>query len=174
MKKILVAFDGSQGSILALKTAKEIGEKFNSHILILTVTSLEGNMNLYRDMFYAEEVKKTIDAEAHQRLLKAENIMKGYPAKFQCMTLDGDSATEIVEFAKEERVNLIVIGSRGHGTFSRMLLGSVSGKVANLSEVSTLIVKSPEDYVVEEEDTMEPRKDHRREITRNDFPGPMM
>lgn len=54
----------------------------------------------------------------------------------------GDPASEIIEYAKEKRVNLIVMGNRGMGIVSRTLLGSVSNKVINNSPISVLVVKS--------------------------------
>ncbi len=55
--------------------------------------------------------------------------------------LKGDIAREILDCAKREQVDLIVMGSKNRGVFSRTLLGSVSNKVVNHSEVSVLIVK---------------------------------
>lgn len=54
---------------------------------------------------------------------------------------NGDPADVILETSKQHDVNLIVIGSRGQSDIKSLFLGSVSHKVANLSEVSVITVK---------------------------------
>ncbi len=56
--------------------------------------------------------------------------------------LRGDAAKEIIEYAKDNNINLIVSGSRGLSQFKGWLLGSVSRKLVHYSECSVLIVKS--------------------------------
>ncbi len=63
----------------------------------------------------------------------------GDRVKTQC--LQGDIAGEILDYAKRECADLIVMGSRGLGAFSKTLLGSVSNKIANRGDISVLIVK---------------------------------
>lgn len=56
-------------------------------------------------------------------------------------TATGDAAAEILATAREKGVDLIVMGSRGRGRFSGLLLGSVSQKVATHAPCSVLIVR---------------------------------
>jgi len=56
----------------------------------------------------------------------------------------GDAATEIIEYVKEQQVDLIVTGSRGLSRIKAWLLGSVSRKLVHYSGCSVLIVKGPE------------------------------
>ena len=53
------------------------------------------------------------------------------------------AAHEIVSFAEKEKMNLIVIGSRGMGATQRFLLGSVAGKVVRYSPCCVYVVKEP-------------------------------
>ena len=55
----------------------------------------------------------------------------------------GDAATEIIEYAKENEIDLIVAGSRGFSEMRSWLLGSVSRKLVHYAGCSVLIVKSP-------------------------------
>ena len=54
----------------------------------------------------------------------------------------GAAAKTILEFAEEERVDLIILGRQGRGAFSRWLLGNVAGKVACKAPCPVLIVPS--------------------------------
>jgi nucleotide-binding universal stress UspA family protein len=56
--------------------------------------------------------------------------------------LRGNTADEIVAFADSHEVDLIVIGSRGHGPIANALLGSVSREVLSESRLPILIVRS--------------------------------
>lgn len=56
---------------------------------------------------------------------------------------EGDAAEEIIKYAEEIGSNLIVMGNRGLGTFSKIFLGSVSQKVLTHACCSVLIVKQP-------------------------------
>jgi len=55
-------------------------------------------------------------------------------------TTVGHAADEILKFAKKENVDLIVMGSRGHGSFVSLLLGSVAQKVIAHSDRPVMIV----------------------------------
>ena len=54
----------------------------------------------------------------------------------------GDAAKEIINYTKENHIELIVCGSRGLSTFKGWLLGSVSRKLVHYSDCSVLVVKS--------------------------------
>ena len=56
----------------------------------------------------------------------------------------GDPATAILELARRESVDLVVVGSHGRSGFERFLLGSVSGRVVEHAPCDVLVVKSPE------------------------------
>lgn len=53
----------------------------------------------------------------------------------------GDAATEILQFAKEKQIDLIVAGSRGLSQVSAWLLGSVSRKLIHYAKCSVLVVR---------------------------------
>ena len=53
----------------------------------------------------------------------------------------GDIANEIITMAEEEKFDLIVMGSRGLGGFTRALLGGVSQKLVTHVDANVLIVK---------------------------------
>jgi nucleotide-binding universal stress UspA family protein len=55
----------------------------------------------------------------------------------------GDAATQIIDFARKNKIDLIVAGSRGLGPLRSVWMGSVSRKLVHYSDCSVLIVKAP-------------------------------
>lgn len=78
------------------------------------------------------------------RLLLAKALEEGTAAnlaKVDTEMLDGDAAAEILKCADENHIDLIVVGSRGHGDLKSLFLGSVSHKIMQESRCPCLVVK---------------------------------
>lgn len=141
-EKILVPVDGSESSKLALKKAIEIGSQFGSEIQVLSVAP---EANLMRFTASTSNYDGSVNPEVidiTMRILDAaKEQLKDYPNPFEVQYIVGDAAREILRFAENNDIELIVMGNRGMGAFSRTILGSVSNKVVNSSPVSVLVVK---------------------------------
>jgi nucleotide-binding universal stress UspA family protein len=57
--------------------------------------------------------------------------------------LEGDAATEIVQYARDARIDLVVMGTHGRTGIDRLVLGSVAEKVLRDAPCSVLVVKLP-------------------------------
>src|SRR5690554_3745692 len=142
MKKILVAVDGSENANKALEKAKEIGLLNNSEIVILYVISSLRNWHPYvLDHVYEAKINKALLEQGKSILEEAIKVFEDYSNRVTTFIKCGDPAKEIIEKAKREKCDLIVMGSRGLNTISRAMLGSISNKVVNYSDISVLIVK---------------------------------
>ncbi|NLJ98136.1 MAG: universal stress protein [Tissierellia bacterium] len=140
MKKILVAIDGSEKSKKALDKAKEIGTLSNSDITIITVINTFGSPYVTDPEIKVKLSKENIEY-GENILKKALEGFKDYPGTVDTVLKDGDIGGKIIEEAEEGDYDLVVMGSRGLGTFSRTFLGSVSNRVVNHIKKSVLIVK---------------------------------
>ena len=141
MKKVLVAVDGSKNSNKALLKAKVIAQSFGSDIDILTVvrtavvspyitveyTPVQSNLSFVR---FGEEV-----------LSESLNFFDDFDGEVTTVLKSGDPAETIIKVLEAGEYDLLVMGSRGLGTFSRTMLGSVSTKVLNHTDTNVLIVK---------------------------------
>lgn len=87
------------------------------------------------------EIKRNATIRGEEVIKKAKEIFEGFKGTFITETRLGDPVDEIIKFAEEGGFDLIVMGSRGGGIFSRALLGSVSDKVVHHVKTSVLIVK---------------------------------
>ncbi len=136
-KKILVPVDGSKYSEKALQRACDLVEGFDSKITLIYVVEKSLPVNLLDRKEYLELLRKfgskTLD-KANSLLLK-----KGITGKI--LLKEGNITNEIEKVAKNEKCDLIIVGSKGLGAVTRFLLGSVSNKLAQSSSCSVLIVK---------------------------------
>lgn len=144
-KKILVPIDGSESSKASLKEAMQLGERFGSQLIIFTVVPEFAVFEEYPTNYpFSEDIVKanTMHAEKLLNQVRSEMVYEGdIVTHFET----GSPATEIVNYAEDNDVDLIVIGNRGLGAFSRTLLGSVSNKVLNHAKTNVLVVKAKED-----------------------------
>jgi len=95
----------------------------------------------YLDMdFKFDAVRDGIDL-SKQLLISAQEEFEGSNIIVNTVYKTGDVAEEIINFADEGDFDIIVMGSRGLGMFSRAILGSVSNKVIQHSKTTVMIVK---------------------------------
>ena len=144
--RILVTTDGSPASNRAIDLAAHMAIKHDASLYLL---------NVIREMQLPPELKKMAKVEnigqARQDVLDfvadkiigdAERRAKRKGVKsLRKATGHGDPATAIAKYAQRNKIDLIVMGTRGLGRVKGMLMGSVSRKVANACNVNLLIVR---------------------------------
>lgn len=141
MKKILVSADGSPNADRALLEAKMIAKCTGASVDILTVMEYLV-INPYMGVEYkAMPLSKTAKDDAQNILKEALSLFDDFDGNVDGLIESGDPADVIIETAKDGKYDLIVMGSRGLGTFSRAMLGSVSNKVLNHGSTNVLIIK---------------------------------
>ncbi len=146
-KKILVAVDGSKHALKAAKVACGIAAASeDASILLLTVTRQFKVTPQLKQYLLAEnlmgEPKYVLDEMTEQILLEAKAIAKEAGIKnIKTLVKEGKPARTIVDFASNNNIDLIVMGSRGVGEVEALLLGSVSHKVSTLAKCTCIIVR---------------------------------
>ena len=154
MKKILLAVDNTKGSEQAAQTvvswAKTVQPESISllHVQRLFGWSMIGE-GLESDQDIQEINAALQGSEQMQQLNQASaKIISHFTAlleqagyrNIKPIVKKGHPAEQILSTAKEENVDLIVVGSRG-GRLHSLLLGSVSREVANTSDISVLVAR---------------------------------
>ena len=82
-----------------------------------------------------------LEQEGRQILSQASQALKASGARTKTVLLKGDPAEEILRYAENEKIDLIVAGSRGLSQVKSWLMGSVSRKLVHYAKCSVLIVK---------------------------------
>ena len=138
LKKILVPIDGSDHAEKALSYALKLAERCDADVEVLTVVpEVVYTPDWMRD--YTEKMKENGEELLSKALRRAEEDKPGLRVSKRLE--EGFADLKILEVAKKGRFDIIVMGSRGLGAVKRFLLGSVSNKVVNQSELPVLIVK---------------------------------
>lgn len=141
MKKILVTTDGSVNSEKALLEAKKLAQLLGAEVDILNVVKYIAHNPYAKVERYAMRPIEELEKASKEILDDALKLFDDFEGKVNTKSLRGEPAEVIVKEAEEGAYDLLVIGSRGLGTFSRLMLGSVSGKVVNHVHIDVLIVK---------------------------------
>ena len=138
MKKVLVPIDGSASATEAIKKAVEYVQAVkDAEILFLQVSNVN---QLSINACFTDKVLEAI-AEAGKAIISQAQSMVPEGVKASEFTMTGSPAVAIVDFAKEQKVDMIVMGSRGLGAMKGMLLGSVSQYVLENAQCPIMVVK---------------------------------
>jgi nucleotide-binding universal stress UspA family protein len=137
--KILLAVDGSDHGFHAARTAGDLAramkaEKLRIVVAFDPVPPYLGEPNL----------QSAIDArmkDAQTILQAAEEAVGDVPAEVHTELIEGSPAEAIINVAKTRGSDLIVMGSRGHGTLAGLVMGSTSQKVVSHAPCPVLIVR---------------------------------
>jgi nucleotide-binding universal stress UspA family protein len=144
-KKILVATDGSEHAKHAITYAVESALKWNAELIVISVIPRLSPM-VYNDEYniqYLSQLEESM-RESHQKLLSetTTKLKVEHPnLKIKDILKEGRPALKIIEVAREEDVDLIVMGSRGLGGVTGTILGSTSQSVVHSCTKPILIVK---------------------------------
>jgi nucleotide-binding universal stress UspA family protein len=84
-------------------------------------------------------------AESEAALLVATQVFKEAGVPCQCSWIVGDVATELDRYVRRHQVDLVVMGSHGHGALAGMVLGSVTTQCLATLEAPILVVRRPSD-----------------------------
>ena len=144
MKKLLVAIDGSDTSNKALAKAKDIGTAFGSEITLIYVmedSSSQYSVYMAENREYTDQIKEVVKQHASKVLQDGVEFFIDYNFKLYTLAKKGNPAKQILEEIDNADYDLMIIGSRGLGPFTRAVMGSVSHKVVNDSKISVLVVK---------------------------------
>lgn len=142
--KILVSIDGSEASMNALKKAIELNQSLNAEIYILYVQRHHSNLESSMHALPANPKVMADNRRDYAKQVVADaksSVLEGNPnVSVRGFVVTGPVARTIASFAKDKSIDLIVLGSRGHGDQEGFMLGSVSHKVASITDVPVLLI----------------------------------
>lgn len=147
LKKILVATDFSEPSEAALSYGRELARNFGASLTVLNVvdnilTRAYGSDGI---VLVDPELQREIEDAARRQVdaLLFDEDRKTLGAIGVVLTSTSPSAT-IVTYARDEKFDLIVMGTHGRGAVAHLLMGSVAERVVRTAPCPVLTVRHPE------------------------------
>jgi len=138
-KKILIATDGSDKNRDAVQEGLKIAAACNSVVYLVYVIDT-GTISAVPTDVAGGSMYQVLEEEGRRAMEKAGNLAGGL--KSECLLLAGKPAPEIIRFAGENGVDLIVIGTKGKTGIERLLLGSVAENIIRSAHCPVLVVKA--------------------------------
>jgi nucleotide-binding universal stress UspA family protein len=139
-KKILFPTDLSEGSKTIAENVKLMAEKFDAEINILYVSSVGhyySSINLPPSGLSSFEEEVMLTAEGQLDDFAEEHFES---MKYKTDIIAGTPPEEIVEYARKNSIDLIIMGHSRAG-LERVLLGSVAHRIVKMSPIPVLIVR---------------------------------
>jgi nucleotide-binding universal stress UspA family protein len=131
--RIVVGIDGSAGSLQALRHAIGIAQKFGSTVEAICAWSFPSAYSPLPVAWNPDEDAQAIVDGA------ADAVFGGsWPSWFTTAIREGSPADVLI--TRSSSADLVVVGSRGHGGFAGLLLGSVSSQCAEHAHCPVLVV----------------------------------
>jgi len=142
--KILVPVDGSEYSMKAVKVALKFAKATTADINIMTVTPFISGLDLEISAGAMDKLNESMKSRGEEILSKAQGILtaEGVSGK-TILSSSISAADEILTVAEKEKMDLIIIGSRGlGGKATRFIMGSVAQKVVSHAPCNVYVVKT--------------------------------
>ena len=146
--RILVPVDGSENSLRAASFAIDLAKKYSAELVVVNVLDLI--QTLAQVGFYGvafpnnvSEMVETARKEATPWFEKIKKEAEGSAVKMQSEVIEAplSVAGQIVNYAENNHIDIIVTGSRGRTGIKRLLLGSVASGIVTYAPCPVLVVR---------------------------------
>jgi nucleotide-binding universal stress UspA family protein len=146
-KRILVPVDGSPPSFSAIEMAKRFAQHFQSELQFVHVIGdaplpIGDPMGTYVSYDY-EGFARALEVVGKDALETASQRAKNFAHTTKLLRADGKRIAQVlIETAKQDHADLIIMGTHGRGGFERWLLGSVAEGVAHRAPTPVLLTRA--------------------------------
>lgn len=139
LKRLVIATDGSRSSELAVEEGVELAQDLDARVMFVYVKSWPSSV--LGEPFYQRKLSHEA-AEARRAVEEAMEIAHDRGVDADWEILDGDPAEEILRLARERHADLILVGSRGLGSVTGAVLGSVSRAIVHEADRPVLVTRA--------------------------------
>ncbi len=144
--KIVLGFDDSPHALAALRWIVRRGMAADTHVTV--VSAVPTPIIAYAEVFapavpYPTELIEQVTRHHEELCQKAEAELRAAGIATAARVIPGDPREALVETARAEKADLIVVGSHGRTGIPKLLLGSVASHVVAHAPCDVLVVKRP-------------------------------
>jgi nucleotide-binding universal stress UspA family protein len=139
-EKILVPLDGSELSEVALPYARELAARLGSRLTLLYVSESAGFEDdfLHMHKFYIQKMAENIE----QEIVKKRGNDPAKKINIDSKILTGKPAEEIISYADEEKMGMIIMSTHGRTGIGRWAIGSVADKVIKAASRPVYLIRA--------------------------------
>jgi nucleotide-binding universal stress UspA family protein len=137
LREIAVGYDGAPESELALRRAEALAKRSNARLELITVVRPPVSGPMLAPGVYTPQVPPEPEKVIEAGLRSVDRALAARTRR-----IEGDPGPELAK-ACEDGTDLLVVGSRGYGPMTRVLLGSVSRQVAQKAPCPVLVARRP-------------------------------
>lgn len=140
MERILVGVDGSAHSLKGVREAAALAKAMSAGLELVNVLPPV----LLAPSVYAETIAKVEEGNrqaAHEILQAAKKVAAEVGVEADTVMVTGSPAEALADMALSERVWGVVIGAKGHGAVTRVLLGSITDRLVHICTKPVLVVR---------------------------------
>jgi len=145
--KIVVPVDFSDLSKPLVEYAGQFAKCMGAKVFLIHITQVQQIAEMFGDLegglpaLAEPEVMHQIKEAAKKQLDTYRQQLKAMDLMVEAVVLAGVNYMEIIQYAKDQAADLIIIGSHGKSGWQDFLLGNVADKVAHKSPIPVLIFK---------------------------------
>jgi nucleotide-binding universal stress UspA family protein len=144
-QKVLVPLDGSDLAECVLDHVRVLVKEGSAgEVTLLNVVKVDTRYaELYGKNFDITKMRKALFASARKYLAKIESQLnsEGIKVKMELLEANSSPAYKITEYAQENGMELIIMGTHGYTGLKKMIMGSVAYGVLNSSPVPVLLIR---------------------------------
>jgi len=142
LSRILVPTDFSEGSQTALEYACGLAKPFDAEIHLLHVIANDTAIAMGSDGFFSvsDDILNDIRAGVKKKLEETADKISTSVRNIVTVVREGPPFSEIVQYAKANDIDMIVLGTHGRTGISHLLIGSVAEKVVRKARIPVVTV----------------------------------
>lgn len=140
-RQIVIATDGSETANEAADFGIEMVGRSGAKVYALYVIDISPYRSVSLDKIWSDEVLAEHEKEGEKATSYIEKIGKAAGVEVESRVLKGHPAEKIINFAEDNNIDMIIVGSLGKGRYERTVLGSVSDKIVRHAKVPVLVVR---------------------------------
>lgn len=139
--RILLPTDGSDPAVEASRHAIDLANRHDAALHVLYVVDHERLGRMAPDLG-TEQIKEALSAEGERATSMVEERAARQNVTVEPVVREGPPAETIIEYADEEAVDVVVMGTTGRSGLDRLLLGSVAESVIQGTDAPVFLVKN--------------------------------
>ena len=147
VKKLMITTDGTEIALKAVECAGDIASKNGSTVYVVYAfkeSNVPGEIKKFMDSEHVVGQPVKVYAEQFAVRIIEDTKKKLYEhgvTKIESDIIFGNPSNEIINFAIEKSIDMIIISHNGEGKFKELLNGSFTTKVCNSAKYTCVTIK---------------------------------